>query len=198
MPKLTRSIPHRKELIAGAALGLVIGIAIFIANPALRNIDTLTQSRTAVSELPNTTKLTAGMIAPSFTLTDARTQKLVSLSDYTNQPIVLNFWATWCGPCRIEMPHLQDAHNNAHTTDLTILAINYGEDVKTVLGFADQLGLTFPLLLDQTGTVQQQYHVRGFPSTVFISRNGTVTYNQIGILSKDMLNQRIAHISMTK
>jgi len=96
------------------------------------------------------------------------------------------------------MPHLQDAHNNTHTTDVTILAINYGEDAKTVLGFADQLGLTFPLLLDQTGTVQQQYHVRGFPSTVFISRNGTVTYNQIGILSKDMLNQRIAHISMTK
>tara|TARA_B110000263_G_C15144844_1_gene435032 strand:+ start:174 stop:770 length:597 start_codon:yes stop_codon:yes gene_type:complete len=198
MPKLTRSIPHRKELIAGAALGLVIGIAIFIANPALRNIDTLTQSRTAISELPNTTKLTAGMIAPSFTLTDARTQKLVSLSDYTNQPIVLNFWATWCGPCRIEMPHLQDAHNNAHTTDVTILAINYGEDVKTVLGFADKLDLTFPLLLDETGTVQQQYHIRGFPSTVFISRNGTVAYNQIGILSKDMLNQRIEHISMTR
>ena len=196
MPKLSRITSHKKGLLAGAVLGLVLGITIFLTNPALRNLDILNQPLPATSNSPNGISPIPGTTAPDFTLVDAHTEQPVSLSNFKGQPVILNFWATWCGPCKIEMPHLQDAHNDYHSSGVTILAINSGEDSKTVLSFASELNLTFPMLLDSTGTVQQQYQIRGFPSTVFIHKDGTIAHNHIGMISADLLIERIEQISL--
>ena len=198
MQKLLRTISHKKELLAGTILGLMIGILIFLTNPALRSLDIPNHLLPTTSNDPNGTGAKPGATAPDFTLADVHTDQPVSLSDFIGRPVILNFWATWCGPCKIEMPHLQNAHNNYHSSGVTILAINSGEDPNTVLDFASELNLTFPILLDNMGTVQHLYQIRGFPSTIFIYKDGTVAHNHVGMLSEEILNQRIEQISLVR
>ena len=191
MSKLSQSISHKKELLAGAALGLIIGVILYTTNPALHDIDMTLSSTSSHNGIPAIDTILPGSAAPDFKLIDAVTKKPVTLQQFNGKPVVLNFWATWCGPCKVEMPHLQDAHNTYSTSDLTILAINYGEDSTTVLSFASALGLTFRTLLDETGTVQTQYNVRGYPTTVFINTDGTISHTHIGMMNPNMLNQQI-------
>ena len=94
-----------------------------------------------------------GHPAPDFTLTTAVSQTH-TLSDYAGRPIVLNFWATWCAPCRIEMPHLQEA-SEIYNGRVTFLGVNDGEAQNLVTDFADEFDLTYPLLLDNGRTVQK-------------------------------------------
>lgn len=194
--KMYRTIFHKKELLAGTLLGLMLGIVIFLTIPALRNLDMPNHLLPTTSNNPNGTSAKPGTTAPDFTLVDVHTDQPVSLSNFTGRPVILNFWATWCGPCKIEMPHLQDVHNNYHNSGVTILAINSGEDPNTVLDFASELNLTFPILVDNMGAVQQLYQIRGFPSTIFIYKDGTVAHNHIGMLSEEILSQRIEQISL--
>ena len=191
MSKLSQSFSHKKELLAGAALGLILGVVIYATNPALRDLDmtlSSTSSENAIS--PNDTIL-PGSAAPDFKLIDAVTKQQVTLRQFNGKPVVLNFWATWCGPCKVEMPHLQDAHNSYSKEDLIILAINYGEDPTAVLSFASDLGLTFRTLLDETAAIQSQYQVRGYPTTVFVNPDGTISHTHIGMLESSMLIQQI-------
>ena len=198
MQTLLRAISHKKELLAGTILGLMIGIVIFLTNSSLRNLDIPNHLLPTTSNDPNSISVKPGTTAPDFTLVDAHTDQPVSLSNFAGRPVILNFWSTWCGPCKIEMPHLQNAHNNYHSSGITILAINSGEGPNTVIDFASKLNLTFPILLDNMGTVQQLYKIRGFPSTVFIYKDGTVAYNHVGMLSEEILSQRIEQISLVR
>jgi len=191
MSKLSQSISHKKELLAGAALGLILGVILYTTNPALHDIDMTLISTSNHNGIPAIDTILPGSTAPDFKLLDAVTKQPVTLQQFNGKPVILNFWATWCGPCKVEMPHLQDAHNTYSKYDLTILAINYGEDTTTVLSFASALGLTFRTLLDETGTVQTQYQVRGYPTTVFVNTDGTISHTHIGMLNPNMLSQQI-------
>jgi len=157
MPKFLPPLTHKKELLAGAGFGLILGAILYATNPALRNIDISPNSQTNNISTPSVHTILPGSVAPDFRLIDASTNTYVTLSQFNGKPVVLNFWATWCGPCKTEMPHLQEAHNTYSKSELTILAINYAEDPTTVLSFASSLGLTFRTLLDKTGLVQTQY-----------------------------------------
>ena len=191
MSKLSQSISHKKELLAGAALGLILGVILYTTNPALHDIDMTLISTSNHNGIPAIDTILPGSTAPDFKLLDAVTKQPVTLQQFNGKPVILNFWATWCGPCKVEMPHLQDAHNTYSKYDLTILAINYGEDTTTVLSFASALGLTFRTLLDETGTVQTQYQVRGYPTTIFVNTDGTISHTHIGMLNPNMLSQQI-------
>ena len=191
MSKLSHSLTHKKELLAGAALGLILGVFLYKTNPALHNIDTTLRSQPTNNERHVLDPILPGSVAPDFKLIDALTKQPVTLRQFNGKPVVLNFWATWCGPCKVEMPHLQDAHDTYSKSDLTILAINYGEDPTTVLSFASDLGLTFRTLLDETGAIQTQYQVRGYPTTVFVNTDGTILHTHIGMLNPNMLSEQI-------
>src|SRR5690606_35153974 len=106
-----------------------------------------------------------GALAPDFVLVEPGTGDHVSLSDFRGQPVVLNFWATWCVPCRTEMPDLQDAHNEE---DVVVLGVNWQESESVVQGFLDEFELTFPIALDREGGVREHYGVVGLPATFFI------------------------------
>ena len=120
-----------------------------------------------------------GKVAPSFQLTDIDGQS-ISLSDFRGEPVLLNFWATWCGPCRMEMPYIQEVYDERSELGLVILAINIGESLTTVEEFMQDYNLSFPVLLDMEGKVAEQYNIRGIPATYFIDSDGIIRDMQIG------------------
>ncbi len=122
-----------------------------------------------------------GERAPDFALEDAATGRLVRLSDYRGKTVVLNFWATWCVPCRSEMPDLQHAFE-AHQApgDLVVIGVDDKEPSGIVTGFTKDLGITFPILLDRTSDVRTHYGVVGLPGTFFIDREGVIRSQNFG------------------
>lgn len=139
----------------------------------------------------------AGMQAPDFTLQEVTTGEEVSLSDYEGQPVLINFWATWCGPCRLEMPHLQDAYEEHKDEGFTVIAVDAKIDDgrEAVLAFVDELGLTFPVVKDATGNVEtDKYNVVGYPTSVFIDRDGIIQYVHRGPMTKDFIEEKLQTI----
>jgi len=120
-----------------------------------------------------------GHPAPDFTLSDLDGEQ-VTLSDLKGQVVVLNFWATWCGPCRVEMPELETVYNKWKGQGVVILGINVFEDPSRVSGAAAEMGITFPILLDREGQVAQSYEIMGYPTTFLIDRDGIIQGIQLG------------------
>lgn len=132
--------------------------------------------------------------APDFTLPRYGTDESVSLSDLRGKPLVLNFWATWCGPCRNEMPILQAA-SERYADDIRIVGVDYGEDPQVVGPFLEELGVTFPILLDQAVSVGNLYRVMGLPTTFFIGADGVIRQVYAGELNSAILAQGIVDIA---
>ncbi len=115
-----------------------------------------------------------GAQAPGFTAATLDGGS-VTLAARRGRTVVLNFWATWCGPCRVEMPDLQSLYKRA-AGSIPIIAVNQGESPETVRAWADELGLTLTVVLDQTQELTRLYHVRGLPSTYVIAPDGIITH----------------------
>lgn len=132
--------------------------------------------------------LNAGETPPdfAFTLADGTTQRL---SDLQGQKVIINFWATWCAPCRAEMPAIQAVRES--NDEVEVLAINRGEDLPKVVAFADELSLTIPLVVDNSDDVGDAYAARGLPLTYFINTDGTVHLRHTGIMDQEFIEERI-------
>ena len=117
--------------------------------------------------------------APAFTLVD---MDGVShrLEAYRGRPVIINFWATWCPPCRDELPSMERAWQRLRDQGVMLLAINVGEDEETIFPFTADYPVTFPLLLDRDGAVVENWPVRGLPSTFVVDPGGRVAYRAIG------------------
>ncbi|TVR69657.1 MAG: TlpA family protein disulfide reductase [Spirochaetaceae bacterium] len=116
-----------------------------------------------------------------FTLAGLQDEE-IRLRDHRGEVVFLNFWATWCPPCREEMPAMEIMHRELADLPFRILAVSVQEDRGTVSGYIQEYGYTFPILLDPTGRVSSNYGVRGLPTTYFISSDGFVLGMVIGIL----------------
>jgi len=118
--------------------------------------------------------------AADFTLKTPGGQE-ASLSDYKGKLVMVNFWSTRCGPCVMEMPHLQDVYNEWTSRELAILAVNVSDSSATIKDFVAATGVTFDILLDPQGSVPQQYCLQPvIPITLFIDREGILRKSQIG------------------
>jgi cytochrome c biogenesis protein CcmG, thiol:disulfide interchange protein DsbE len=118
---------------------------------------------------------------------------VVTLADFRGQPVIINFWATWCPPCRVEMPELQAAYEAYQDEGLVILAVDFQESAETVSRFFyDQMGLTFTPLLDENGRVAQQYGVANFPTTYFVGPDGAVTAVHRGPMTRAQIDDYLA------
>lgn len=138
--------------------------------------------------------LQVGDTASDFTLKDVLGHE-VSLSDFAEVPVIINFWATWCGPCRVEMPELQKAYLQNSDNGLMILAIDQQESSDEVQKFFyDEMGLTFTPLLDSDGAVAEQYGVFNFPTSFFVARDGRVTAVHRGPMIESQIETYLADI----
>ena len=127
----------------------------------------------------STSDLSIGSKAPDFELYDLE-GTIHKLSDFKGTPVLLNFWATWCGPCRSEIPHLEGVYEEWKDKDLTFFAVNVGEGSSDVTSFMDYYGFNMPVLLDNAKTVSRKYGVSGIPTTYFIDEDGIIQNRIVG------------------
>jgi peroxiredoxin len=130
--------------------------------------------------------------APDFTLTTL-TGETFSLSAARGKPVVLNFWATWCGPCQRELPALQAAAER-YSDRVLIIGVDQGEEAETVQKYVDQLGLTFPIPMDSEFAVSALYNVRGLPTTFFIDPDGVIRQVWLGEMNSITLAEGVAEL----
>lgn len=132
--------------------------------------------------------LQVGNIAPDFQLETLEGEK-IKLSELRGQRVMVNFWATWCPPCRAEVPDLQKFYENK---DIEILAVNLTgtessrSDVRT---FAEEFGMTFPILMDENTKVANQYQIQPIPSSFMIDSDGRIQFKALGAMNYEMMVQ---------
>ena len=132
--------------------------------------------------------------APNFTLKDVASGNQVSLSDFRGRPVVLVFWATWCGYCEREMSALKSVYKEHQDAGLAILAINAGDSASDVRSYRKSHGLTFNVLLDPKRSTLGLYKVSAFPTNVFIDRSGRAIYSVVGMMDTAGLNSKLQTI----
>jgi len=116
-----------------------------------------------------------GFLAPDFSLQDEKGETY-RLADLRGRPLLVNFWASWCGPCRAEMPALEKVSQRYREQGFLVLGVNATnqDDAKAASAFAQQLGLSFPILFDQDGSASRLYQVRSLPSSFLIDADGVI------------------------
>ena len=130
--------------------------------------------------------VTVGSQAPDFHAINLATGDTVSLADYRGEVVLLNLWATWCAPCRHEMPSMERLHAELADDGLKIVAVSVDQiGSDGVLAFAEELGLTFDILHDQSGETEVKYQTTGLPETVILDRDGKIVHKAIGPVEWD-------------
>ena len=113
--------------------------------------------------------------APNFTL-KSLSGKNLKLSEMTGNVVLINFWASWCGPCRQEMPLLNDLHNKYESLGFTVIGVNVEEQSDAARGFISDYPVDFPILLDNNNQVSKLYNVVAMPTTVVVDRDGNLRF----------------------
>jgi peroxiredoxin len=131
-----------------------------------------------------------GATMADFKLLDTN-GKQVKLSDYAGQAVLINTWATWCPPCRAEMPDLNVFYQKHRESGFVVLAVNAGETRDLAAGFANQLGLAFPILLDSDEYLVDSLGIRDFPTSILVGRDGKIKAVHVGMFTPDMLEKQI-------
>jgi thiol-disulfide isomerase/thioredoxin len=174
-------------------LPLIVLMAVATALVLLQRSDEDATGRVATRDEPleaDTGAPQEGSAAPDFTLATLAGGE-VRLSDFRGKVVLLNFWATWCGPCRDEMPLFEQAMTDHAERGLVVLAVNVRERPGTVRPFVERLALTYPIALDEAGRIARRYRVRSYPTTYFVGRDGTIEGRRVGAYTRQILFGRL-------
>jgi len=130
--------------------------------------------------------LEPGAAAPDFSAIDLATARPASLETYRGKVLLINVWATWCHPCRLEMPSMERLHRRFADTDFRVVAVSIDRDGPAVVqAFVHELGLTFDVLHDRAGSIERLYQTTGVPETFVIDRHGIIVQRIIGAADWD-------------
>ena len=136
-------------------------------------------------------------VAPDFELRNL-SDEMIKLSDYKGKKVFLNFWASWCGPCRIEMPHMENYYKKYKDSEnVEIIAVNMTTDerkIENVEKFVDSLGLSFPVLLDPVGEIIDLYDFDYYPTTYLINTDGIIVGKFSYAVDEQKIEELIANI----
>ncbi len=153
-----------------------------------------TSSTQVSAQINEKSGLAENQIAPDFKL-KTLDGKEVKLSDYRGKKVILNFWATWCPPCKEEIPQMEKYYKKQAKEDhVEILAVNLtkaDKDKKYIQEFAKSYDITYPILLDEEGKQQEQYEIVTIPTTYFIDAKGKIQKKIIGPMDQKMMSQAI-------
>lgn len=182
-------------LVAAAVVALGVWYILRTHDPApsVASLPTATAAQTFPTPVPTPQPVEApkeGAIAPEIRLETLEGQD-ISLAEYRGQVVLVNFWATWCGPCRFEIPELLRAREELADEGFEILAVNVGEDAEAVRAFADTMEMTFPVLLDGDMRVARTYTLRGIPTSFLVDQEGVIRMVHVGILTEASLRERV-------
>ncbi len=133
----------------------------------------------ATDEPQTLTPMSEDIQAPEFDL-QGPTGEPQRLIDHRGKPVILNFWATWCPPCRAEMPSMQRAHETLAEEGISVIAVNVGEDAETIARFLSETDVDFPIPMDIDSEVVQSYPVKGLPTTFVIDPEGRFAFSATG------------------
>jgi peroxiredoxin len=137
--------------------------------------------------------ISVGNRARDFTLESLDGGK-VSLSDYKDQVVLVNLWATWCPPCRAEIPDLEAAYRAHRDEGFVVLGVNVEESVQAIEPFVTNLDMTYPVLLDERGQVMNDYRALGLPMSLLVDREGVIQERHVGILTASQLERYLSEL----
>lgn len=177
--------------------GIVGLIGVLIFNVVL--VWTLIQDQTLhaksseerMAQLPTKVPTITPGPAPTLTLKTLAGEE-ITLEKWRGKGIILNFWATWCYPCRIEMPDLAAIHEA--NDDIIVVGVNYLEDAATAEAFVEEYELPFPIILDERGWLIGEMNVKGLPTTYFINPEGQLIGSHIGPLDQEALMEMVERL----
>ena len=189
MVERNRSVRSRGIIFGLIGILVLVGLAYLVTIPAAPTVST------PAEPLDLEVAPVQGALAPEFSLISLEGDQ-VSLADLRGHPVLINFWATWCAPCRIEMPHIQDRFERYADQGFVILAVDFDEPAGQVEAFRDELGLTFDILLDPGAEVQELYRNRSYPTTFFVDEQGVIQVQHIGVMTEGQLDENLAKIGL--
>ncbi len=172
--------------------GGLIGLAFYSAQVKKEESE-----KTVENTTDEDTGLKPGSKAPNFSL-KTLDGKEIQLTDYRGKKVILNFWATWCPPCREEMPEMQKFYRDYKDKDVEILAVNltYAETKKEKIGeFVEKYDLSFPVPLDEKNTTGKQFRAVSIPTSYFIDENGIIRNSHIGPMDYDFMDAEISKMN---
>jgi len=159
----------------------IMGLAFAGCSSQSESADVTPTPTPAVTATPTVTPIgpKTGKLAPDFILPSISGEE-VKLSDFRGKPVLVNFWATWCPPCRAELPYLISAHNDYADQGLVILAVDIGENLSTVKDFVEQREIPLTVLLDSKNKTARAYHIGAIPTSFLIDRQGIIQEVRLG------------------
>ena len=144
---------------------------------------------------PQSTGVNVGNVASDFALETIDGTE-VSLSDYRGDVVLVNFWATWCPPCRAEIPDIEAAYQARQDDGFVVLGINAEEPRAAVAPFVQAIGMSYPVLLDEGGQVMKMYRAPGLPISLILDRDGVIRVRHVGFLTGEQLEDYLAELSL--
>jgi cytochrome c biogenesis protein CcmG/thiol:disulfide interchange protein DsbE len=179
----------RKRLNATLAVLLLGGLLIFATRLEPEASAVISQSAPSSAEA----RPLANHIAPDFALSDLAGEQ-ISLSELRGKVVLVNIWATWCPPCRAELPMIEAAHQRYGEQGFVVLAVNQAEERALVADFMRDHGLSFPVLLDSDAAVSRLYATQALPSSFFIDRQGVIRTLYRGPLTQSVMTGTIEQL----
>ncbi len=210
------SLQHQARISYGAAADIPLPAPAIMPGPTPVTSPTATSELTAQVSLPNTDTLAVverlaatpfpvptgdekrglakGQLAPDFSLPilGAENGEMLSWGDLLGHPVLLSFWTTWCPYCRKQTPNLIAGYEKWRSTGVEFVGIDVKEAAGVVAAYVEQTQIPYPIVLDEDGAVAQRYNVQGFPTTLFLDAEGRVLYRQIGVMTREKIDQWIS------